>query len=515
MPKPIPNSVIHRHKAAIRRGELSLAFKCLQRDRLLTPAGTMFDYGCGHGEDIGRLQKLGMVCDGWDPAWRPNGAKQSADVVNLGYVLNVIEDVDERAAALREAWNLCQKILVVAARIVVGGWGKAEVEYGDGILTQIGTFQKFYTQAELREYLETTLGADALPAAPGVFYVFRDETLRQQFLTTRYRRRSAAPRRRISEVRFDTHREILEPLIDWIGQQGRLPEPDEFAGAEPVIAEFGSLKRAFALIQRVTSCLTATPTACAPRTSDITNQKPPAPMGLGLNEWDQIRQRRTEDLLVSLALGKFRRRPPLSACPLDLQRDIRAFFGNYREACRQADELLFQAGQPEAIDAACQRSPIGKLLPNALYVHRSALEELEPLLRVYEGCARAYLGEIEEANLLKLHRFSGKLSYLMYPDFDTDPHPALFRCIKLSMRTLNVDCYDYANSANPPVLHRKETFLAPDHPFHAKFAKLTKQEEKQGLLDETATIGTRAGWQTRLTETGFRLSGHRLVREKH
>lgn len=476
-----------RHKAAIRRGELSLSFKCLQRDQILLSTCSVFDYGCGHGEDIGRLRQTGIECDGWDPAWRPDGMKQSADVVNLGYVLNVIEDVDERAAALREAWNLCRKILVVAARIVVGGWGKAEVEYGDGILTQIGTFQKFYTQAELREYLETTLGTDALPAAPGVFYVFRDETLRQQFLTTRYRRRSAAPRRRISEVRFDTHREILEPLSDWIGQQGRLPEPDEFAGAEPVIAEFGSLKRAFALIQRVSSS----------------------------DEWEQIRKRRTEDLLVSLALGKFRRRPPLSACPLDLQRDLRAFFGNYREACRQADELLFQAGQAEAIDAACLRSPIGKLLPNALYVHRSALDELEPLLRVYEGCARAYLGEIEEANLLKLHRFSGKLSYLMYPDFDTDPHPALFRCIKLSMRTLNVDCYDYAQSANPPVLHRKETFLAPDHPLQTKFAKLTEQEEKYGLLDETATIGTRAGWQTRLTETGFRLSGHRLVREKH
>ena len=90
-----------------------------------------------------------------------------------------------------------------------------------------------------------------------MFYVFRDETLRQQFLTTRYRRRSTVPRRCLSEVRFDTHRDILEPLIDWIGQQGRLPEPDEFAGAEPVIAEFESLKRAFALIQRVTSCTTS------------------------------------------------------------------------------------------------------------------------------------------------------------------------------------------------------------------------------------------------------------------
>jgi len=35
-------------------------------------------------------------------------------------------------------------------------------------------------------------------------------------------------------------------------------------------------------------------------------------------------------------------------------------------------------------------STIGKLLPNALYVHRDALDSLEPLLRVYEGCARAY-----------------------------------------------------------------------------------------------------------------------------
>ncbi len=34
-------------------------------------------------------------------------------------------------------------------------------------------------------------------------------------------------------------------------------------------------------------------------------------------------------------------------------------------------------------------------MPNALYVHRDALDSLEPLLRVYEGCARAYLGEVE------------------------------------------------------------------------------------------------------------------------
>jgi DNA phosphorothioation-associated putative methyltransferase len=133
------------------------------------------------------------------------------------------------------------------------------------------------------------------------------------------------------------------------------------------------------------------------------------------------------------------------------------------------------------------------------------------MLRVYEGCARAYLGEVEGANVLKLHSFSGKVSYLVYPDFESDSHPALRRGVKLSLRTRQLDCYDYADSGNPPVLHRKETFLVPGHPLAARLARLTAQEERHGLLDDSATTSTRAGWEARLRERGFRLRGHRLV----
>ena len=154
-------------------------------------------------------------------------------------------------------------------------------------------------------------------------------------------------------------------------------------------------------------------------------------------------------------------------------------------------------------------------MPNALYLHREALDSLEPLLRVYEGCARAYLGEIEGANLIKLHRHSGNVSYLVYPDFETDPHPALLRSIKLSLRTRKLDCFDYATSTNPPILHRKETFLPPGHPLAARFARLTQQEERHGLLDDTAYIGTREGWQRRLAERGYTVRGHRLIRQRN
>jgi len=52
--------------------------------------------------------------------------------VNLGYVLNVIEDPQERLAALRRAWDLSRRLLAVAA-----GWswlaaGKRRSSSGTG-----------------------------------------------------------------------------------------------------------------------------------------------------------------------------------------------------------------------------------------------------------------------------------------------------------------------------------------------------------------------------------------------
>jgi DNA phosphorothioation-associated putative methyltransferase len=119
---------------------------------------------------------------------------------------------------------------------------------------------------------------------------------------------------------------------------------------------------------------------------------------------------------------------------------------------------------------------------------------------------------VEGANLIKIHRRSGKLSYLIYPEFEANPHPALLRCVRLNLRARQIECYDYAQSNNPPILHRKESFLCNEHPLHAKFARLTAQEEKNGLLADASGIGTREGWARRLAERGFALKGHRLVR---
>ncbi len=167
-------TIIPRHKTAIRRPGLSLPIKCLLRDRLLDASQSLFDYGCGRGQDIDLLHERGISCSGWDPVHRPYGIRTAANIVNLGYVINVIEDPQERAEVLRHAWELCEALLIVSALgLADTPEGRELTGYSDGILTSRGTFQKYYTHQELRSYLEQHLPADAVAAAPNVFYLFK------------------------------------------------------------------------------------------------------------------------------------------------------------------------------------------------------------------------------------------------------------------------------------------------------------------------------------------------------
>ena len=109
--------MILRDRTAIRRPEISRPVRAALKDGIVSPATAVFDYGCGLGDDVRRLQEQGINAFGWDPAHQPNGPKTQADVVNLGYVVNVVERSDERAASLREAWGYARSVLVVAARL--------------------------------------------------------------------------------------------------------------------------------------------------------------------------------------------------------------------------------------------------------------------------------------------------------------------------------------------------------------------------------------------------------------
>lgn len=476
---------ILRQKTALSRSELSRPMRVALEYGIIRDGDSIFDYGCGLGGDIERLSSLGYQCGGWDPFYRPDATREEADVVSLSYVINVIENADERVATILKSWSLARKVLVVAARTRDEFDDLISPEVlADGHRTQFNTFQKFYSQTELRNWVDQALNVSSVAAAPGIFFVFRNEEDRQSYIASRYRRALSRPRIRISDQLYSEHETLLAKLEEFVAMRGRLPMGVELPTFSEIEDQLGSVRKAFRVIRTAT----------------------------GQDQWEGIAASRREDLIVYLALSRFDRNARWSLLPMDIQYDVRSFFGTYKRAMEEATSLLFHLGKSECVDEACRNASIGKLTPTALYVHKSAIGDLSPLLRVFEGSGRGYLGEVERANLIKLYRHEPKISYLAYPDFDDDPHPKLDFSLNINLSSFAIKTRRFRGQPNRPILHRKELFVGSDHPAFDKFRRLTEQEERHGLLEDGASIGLEKGWQSTVEKSGWTLRGHRLIR---
>lgn len=475
---------IRRDKTALRRVDLSRPLR-LALDAELLPAGsTVFDYGCGHGSDLKLLRSLGYDAVGWDPAHAPREGFRPSHVVNLGFVVNVIEDPEERATALATAWSLANRLLIVSARLRSDVDEIRGDDYADGVVTRCGTFQHFYLQAELRDWIERVLEEPAVPAAPGVFLVFRNPEDRERHIAARFRRSVLGPRVPISAALYAEHKDLLDPLLQFFTDRGRLPTPEELPNSGEVSAAFGSIGRAFAVVRRAT----------------------------GSESWSQIEVQRNEDLLLYLATSQFSRPVKFTELAPELRGDIRAFHGNYSKAILAAIQMLRQVADQDRINAACKSVGVGKETPQAVYVHACAREQLPNILRLYEACGRGLVGEVEGANIIKLHRYRPQVSYLCYPTFDTEAHPALTFSAIVNLDEARCSFKDYTRTPNPPILHRKEEFVPENYPSRAKFAKLTKQEEKAGLFQHPSKIGFLREWLLTLDDARVSIRGHSLRR---
>ncbi|MGL6338673.1 MAG: DNA phosphorothioation-associated putative methyltransferase, partial [Waterburya sp.] len=227
-------------------------------------------------------------------------------------------------------------------------------------------------------------------------------------------------------------------------------------------------------------------------------------------EWEAIAEQRRQDLLVYLALGKFSGRPTVRKLSPEIKADVKALFGNYKQACTIADLLLINVGDMDKIAHLCKTSKIGKQLNNAIAVHISALEKLPPLLRLYEGCASRNFYRLENANIIKLYYNKPKITYLVYPEFDTQAHPALKATLEVDLHNLSVTYHDISDETNPLILHQKDALVAPDYPSYEKFMRLTKTEQQTGLLENQEAIRRLHGWLRCLKEHEVKIEGHQL-----
>jgi DNA phosphorothioation-associated putative methyltransferase len=453
-----------RHRTAIVRGDLSQPMQLMMRFGVVEKARSVFDYGCGQGEDVAALASQGFEAFGWDPHHAPDGPRAPADVVNLGFVLNVIEDPRERIEILKAAWGFARRSLCVSV-MLQGKYSTAgQKPYRDGYLTSRGTFQKYYEQQELQSFVADVTGEKPLAFAPGVVAVFRDKDLEQEVLL---RRRSRAfvevglprpPRRERVVVARPELRERIGPAIDALRPRaillGRLPDQEE-ASAEAL---------ACLLENRVSW----------PRAMDLLRED------LAADEAFVLAARlRREDLLVHLALMQFPGAPKYRHLPRSIQADLKAFFRGHSAALDESRRLLFAAGDRQGVRAdveAAIAEGLGGLRGTHHFRFRSSiLSRLPPRLRALVGSAEVLQGGVDSSDFVEIDLEAPRIIMIACDDIEK-PVPFVVERTLVDLGRLKVST-DRREPETTPVYFKSQFMPSDDE------GKYQQLEFEKVLLD--------------------------------
>jgi len=162
---------------------------------------------------------------------------------------------------------------------------------------------------------------------------------------------------------------------------------------------------------------------------------------------------------------------------------------------------------------------VGKKVAGDLYLHKNYLfllgEDYRSLVNEMENEINSLK---EDWNLIKINIHKRRISLLYYPTFDIDAHPILKRSTSINLSS-HQPVIKLIKGGNR-ILHRKELFVDCDYPQFEKFLKLTKEEEKLGLLDtqvlfQGKKLGTIMGnkriWEEWLKHNNVRIEDHSVV----
>ena len=468
--KELASINIVRHKTAIVRRDLSQPMQLLLSNGVISKSTTIFDYGCGQGDDVAALKDNGFTAFGWDPHHATDGERRPADIVNLGFVINVIEDYHEREETLKSAWSFAKRAMSVSAMISSKTNLSHLKQYGDGYLTSIGTFQKYYNQQELRDFIYTVTNEPPVAMGSGIFAVFKDKDLEQEVLYHR-RSRSILPylnirppqRERVERVSVHTDLSLrIEAELDAIWREslerGRLLDPIEIPS--PIIdnlrAKRVSPARAIAL--------------CSSTRGDADQ----------LNNASLIRR---EDLLAHFALGLFPGSAKYAHMPKSIQRDVKAFFGNHASALELARQTLFSAGNPNDLSEGIKTAVsigFGAMKNEHTYrVQANLLNKLPAVLRVIIGCAGMLRGGTDGVDYFDIKTDAKSVTFITC--FDPSLRlPIVSEKVRIDLRRLN----SRLENAKGQVIYLKSWYMPADDPDKNEQIKIDNKLLAAGIVDK-------------------------------
>ncbi|MCB1144872.1 MAG: DNA phosphorothioation-associated putative methyltransferase [Leptospiraceae bacterium] len=469
---------IDRQKTAIIRKKISKPVLTCIEDGLLSVSETFLDYGCGRGEDLIFLKKLGYKVSGFDPYYKASLPVKSS-IVNLGYVLNVIEDPSERWDTFQKAYDLAENLLIASVMIRDTEVFEKETSYSDGIITSWNTFQKYYTQKEFIEYCQR-ITIHSLSAGLGIVYLFKNPEWKSNFLSGKKETRI---REKLGEIQEEEHNRILNDFILTYHELGRIPLKNEFIELKYIQKYFGSPEKALEKLHSRIDFETVR--------ENSKNQK--------------------EKYLVEVCRKIIRRNglPKWKDLSKEEQMDSKIFFHSFEDSCNRAMDELKSLSELSEISKLINESKVGKVLPDDIYIHKDSIAFAPQKLQIYLELSLMILPKDFEYNLVKIARNSWHITFLNYPEFNSLPHPNLHSSMKVFLHKNQLGYREYFKSENPPILHRKETFLHFSHSQYEKFSSLSQSEEEAGLLSRQ-DIGYRKQWEKLLQDEGYIIEDHNL-----
>jgi len=131
--------------------------------------------------------------------------------------------------------------------------------------------------------------------------------------------------------------------------------------------------------------------------------------------------------------------------------------------------------------------------------------DLHPILRIYVGCGEVKFGDLHNADVIKIHKNSGKLTLLFYDDFERQPLPELYTRIKINLRTQEMNVFDHKNFTPHQFLYFKERFVRDDYPGYEKWKKYGDKLRKFGFSEDMGFGPSKEEFLDFLAERGLTL----------
>ena len=158
------------HNTAIKRNKPSSVARLLFSSGIIEEnrVKSIFDFGCGHGDDVRFYREQGLRSEGYDPhpdfGWFPPEQVEQFDMVTLTFVLNVISDAEERLHVIDTAQSILKDggIILISTRTSREIEGEARKKswepFGDGYISSPtrGTFQTGIDGPDILEMMKVT-----------------------------------------------------------------------------------------------------------------------------------------------------------------------------------------------------------------------------------------------------------------------------------------------------------------------------------------------------------------------